>query len=171
MKGDSEACRQQQLAREIGKAFHQTDKLVPLGPHSSFGLMIRSDPLGLWMEKTLGEIAWQAVALQLQRQGGRSHVIDHAWLAGFKDPPHEAWALISEPYLDAERAERIKEYFDEIADDWSLECEVLPAARSSWNPGQCTPLVFTFWSGHAAAFARKAVTWWLDDHNDQPWIA
>lgn len=164
-----QAERQKELARSIGIALHDSPKLIPLGRHSSFGLQI-SRPgrgMGSWIEEKAGHLAFQAIALQLHRQAGTSHVIDHAWLAGSEYEPHEPWVLVSEPYISTEKAEQIKAWFDQnLADEWYLVCETMPPARSSWNPGNCTPLVFTFAPGLAEYFVKHALTWWLN-HDDE----
>jgi hypothetical protein len=136
MSKTEEDARQIELARWIGQTLHSGADLMPLGPHSSFALIPMGG--GLWMDKKVGELAWQAPAYVIARQfGHRYHVIDHAWLAGHASHPHESWALIAEPYLSSDVNEQIEVFLAEYCAEWGLRAECLSTERSSWNPGSC----------------------------------
>jgi hypothetical protein len=161
-RDDAKTMRQRELARWIGATYHNTDKLMPLGRHGSFGILPRA--AGFWIDERVSDLAWQSVARRFSQQADQFHVIDHAWIAGFSEQPHESWALVLEPYLSSEDiADRIISHFAAIVEEeWPLTCAALRSDQSSWNPGNCYPLVFTFVPGCMERFVKAALRWWLD---------
>src|SRR3954462_12192346 len=92
------ADRQRKLAKYVGQQFHNCDNLVPKGPHGSFGLS-PMEHSGYWTDERAIDIAWWAVATQLNGLFNR-YIIDHAWLITYENTSTESWALVTEPYLD-----------------------------------------------------------------------
>lgn len=148
------------LAKAIGESFHQTDKLVPLGRSGSFsvGTMVH----GIWTGERACDLAWWAVASQMQDAMKDKHVIDHAWLAVLDGSPAESWALVTEPYLDQQQSLDLMRLAFDVMPDWEIDVHVLDKSQSSWNPGKCTPIVATFRPGRWEAFMRAALLWALN---------
>jgi hypothetical protein len=150
--------RQRQLAQWIGTEFYQSNKLKPLGRHSSFGVV--PPLLDLWFDGRLCDLAWWAVGRQIEAANERfSHVIDHAWLAGYCDTQHEPWALVTEPYLRTDLAQPLVARAQKAMTGWDVRARCLPPAQSSWNPGSCCPIVVTFEAGCIRSFLRASLSW------------
>jgi hypothetical protein len=56
---------------------------------------------------------------------------------------------------DGKRLEAVQ--YDGLA-VWDID---LSKPQSSWNPGRCLPLVFTFWVGWAETVLQSAFRWWV----------
>ena len=153
--------RQRDLAQWIGTEFYQSSKLKPLGRHSSFDV---SPPmLDLWYDRRLCDLAWWAVGRQIELAVEQHvHVIDHAWLAGYRDAEHEPWALVTEPYLAEAAAKSVVKRAEKAMLLWDVRVRYLPCAQSSWNPGACCPIVATFEDGSIRTFFRAAVRWAME---------
>jgi hypothetical protein len=151
------ARRQAALAAEIGRTYPGGVELVPLGRPSSFGVPVLGG--GYWMECSAQDLAWAAVALRIQEVCSAA-VIDHAWLAGHAQEPHEPWALVLEPYTSPEKVAPIAPALAE----WWLDVRVLPKRQSAWNPDGCLPIVMTFQPGCGERFAIHALRWLFDHH-------
>lgn len=149
---------QQHLANQVGVRFHQCDKLVATDSHGSF----YAGPMGygFWTDVRANDIAWWAVAMQLQHLTTR-HIIDHAWLVSYDKRPTETWALVTEPYTNEAEARSLAILAADAMAGWEIDLHVFPASESSWNPGQCVPIVATFRKDSAETFIRQAVLWAL----------
>ena len=153
------ALRQLELAKYIGAEFRNCDKLIPLDRHSSFAV---SPPSHNWYAQPSWTITWFAVGKQLQIHARHSSVIDHAWLAGFNAEPPEPWALVTEPSMDADKAQTIAQEAAEAMGDWGIDIHVLPPARSAWKPGACLPIVAVLRDGWLNEFVFQAADWAFD---------
>lgn len=156
---DGARARQRDLAKLIGEKFHDGARLIPLDRHSSFG----GSPAvwDCWHDRRIHELAWWAVGQKLAQAADPSRVIDHAWLAGYAEPPHEPWVLITEPYIAAEKAEAVVRAANRAMADWDVRVHLLPEAMSAWNPGGCRPIIATFTpeSGGVDQFMGKTLRW------------
>ncbi len=155
-----EHLRQLALAKRIGAEFCDCDNLIPLGSHSSFS--VSSMSWDMWYDERICDLAWWAVGKQIEAHAGQAHVIDHAWVIGFGGKPHEPWALVTEPYIADDAATAIIHLANDAMAEWSVRVHLLPAVDSSWNPGQCRPIVATFNKGCVGSFMRTAVTWAIE---------
>lgn len=152
--------RQCILARHIGIQFHDCNQLVPTNRPGTFSIMPMTQ--GIWTDERASDLAWWAVAKQLDHLSGNSHIIDHAWLVSYAGRPTESWALVTEPYADEARERALTILADDAMSDWFLDVHVLDRTQSSWSPGACVPIVATFQRHCAPLFIRSALLWALD---------
>ena len=160
----AEIKRQMALARWIGVEFHETDKLIPLQPHSRMWvppLPANDMWLGQLSTERVDKLAWAAVAAQLSAPNPINHIIDHAWLFGFSEGEQEPWGFVAEPYLDAKAIDAHLYLARDAMAEWEVKIQDLNPAQSSWNPGNCTPIVATFVPGMMPRLIRRALCWAL----------
>jgi hypothetical protein len=120
--------------------FRDTAKLIPLDYPGEFGFGLPLLDLTPWYNEPIDLLVWQVVAQRLADLAPIHHVIDHAWRFGFRDPPHEPWGFITEPYLDAD-PQQIVAAANEAMGEWGVAFHWLPKEASAWNPGRCTPII------------------------------
>jgi hypothetical protein len=151
------AQRQRALAQRIGMQFRDTAKLIPLDYPGEFSLGLPLHDLTPWYDEPICQLVWQVVARRLE---DIHHVIDHAWLFGFRDPPHEPWGFVTEPYLDAD-PQQVVEAATAAMDGWGVAFHWLPKDASAWNPGRCTPIIAISEHGWLDTLMRGTLRWWL----------
>lgn len=172
-KETEESKRQKALARTIGVEFCNTPNLKPLMRQGQFyrpPLPATDTWLAQLAMDNLSSIAFAAVAAKLETISGHWHIIDHAWLAGYDDTAAEPWALVTEPYAEGSDVKSIELLAADAMPEWGIEIHVLPASRSSWNPGHCIPIIATIGIRGYANFFRKAIPWAIgfETHTDAP---
>jgi len=161
--------RQSDLTMKIGQDILGAHRLKPLGPQGSYpGPTIGLGNLDLEWESNqrMFDIAWWSVAEkaeQIAGEIGAGRVMDHAWAIGYVSHPFEPWAMVTEPYISEERARLAAEAVMTRLAHWSVRARALTAADSSWNPGQCVPIVFYIEQGHGywELFMREALAFAL----------
>jgi hypothetical protein len=165
---DAERC-QKAFARQIGIDYHDTPRLIPLDHHSSFAPPLLHHVN--WRPSRVDHFAFGLLAHFVnERSRGLefSERFDQTWLAGHVEEPYEPFTRISEPYIEELERRRLEAVLHDDLAEWAIDLHVLPTARSAWNPGQCLPLVFTFWNGWAETFLKKAALRWRMESDAHP---
>jgi hypothetical protein len=130
---------------------------IPFGRHGSFC----PPPMPLndnFLDSRMCDAAWWAVGSIL----GEFPILDHAWLFGPSDGAKEPWGFVTEPYTTYVAASVAVERARRVTDEWGVGYFVFDRSLSSWNPGQCTPIVAYVRSGYFRVFITAAIKWMLD---------
>jgi hypothetical protein len=119
-----------------------------------------------WYGVRVWDLTCWAVATQLAECNPREIVIDHAWLFGSVYEPHEPFGMVTEPYITQDSAKRIADLANEAMAVWGIDVHVLSEAYSTWNPGQCSPLIAFGRDGGCQNLMRHSIPWLLGREGD-----
>jgi hypothetical protein len=143
------------LAKVIGERYCGTSKLIPL---DDFHQPSRAFLFDCFSDARICDAAWWGVGEKLTEAAADiGRVIDHAWLIGRGDPPREPWGLVTEPYIPSRCATQIKRKADKLMAGWGIDIQILSPDESTWNPGNCLPIVSIVEAHSYEAFIRLAM--------------
>lgn len=151
------------LTKLIAERFCDGADLKPAGFHGSGRPFPREFVwTDIWADMKICDAVWWAVAYHME--DSRADVLDHSWYIKHRTRPDEIWALVGEPYTDAETAEKIAKDVNKRLGGWGVTVTALSESVSSWNPGgRCFPIIATL-DKYGWEDLLKASFRWMAEH-------